>query len=427
MRMNSETKKPLAFISDGAKNRRIRRRIVLGIDPGVSTGLAALDLDGNLLFAKSEREISLDGIIQEVSRYGKVVLVATDVSPTPDLVRNVASKLNASIFTPTKSMEIPEKRELVNKYNLRYASNVSDSHARDALASGIKAYHRFKNKFAKLEIELADRTPITSRERTKELLVRGFSIARAIRESQRKPTLMKPSTIMHPQPETRPEFQKMTVEQAEVIARLNHLVESLQDEIKRLKSENLELRLIFEKERARSDIELRKDRLYATQRNQITDMRKRIQQLQEKLDERINPPSEETQSEIGSDVTLLKPIESFSSKGLEKAVTRSQIKAGDVVILLDASGGGASTAKLLAKLQPSLVVTCTVMSNPAEEVLNEHGIPIVGRDLLSIRDVRGNFYVQTKELQSVRNRQESLMKRKAKSLLEDAIETHRER
>jgi len=401
--------------------------VVLGVDPGVSTGLAALDLDGNLLFAKSEREISLDGIVQEVSRYGKVVLVATDVTPTPDLVRKAASKFRASIFTPTKSMEIPEKRELVDKYNLTYAANVTDSHARDALASGIKAYQRFKNKFAKLEIELADRTPITSRERTKELLVRGFSIARAIRESKKKPTLIKHSAIMHPQSGPRPDFQKMVAEQTEVISRLNHLVESLQDETKNLKSENLELRRSLEKERTRSSIELRKDRLYATQRNQITDMTKQIQQLQTKLDDCLNPLSEETQSEIGSDMTLLKPIESFSSEGIEKALTHSQIKAGDAVILRDASGGGASTAKMLAKLQPSLVVACTVMSNPADEMLNEHGIPIVKHDLLSIRDVRGNFYVPTKELQSVINRQKSLMKGKAKSLLEDAIETYRER
>ena len=72
--MSREEIEPQRFVLDRGSNRGSRRRIILGIDPGITTGLAALDLDGNILFAKSEREISLNRIVDEVARYGKVIL-----------------------------------------------------------------------------------------------------------------------------------------------------------------------------------------------------------------------------------------------------------------------------------------------------------------------------------------------------------------
>ncbi len=108
------------------------------------------------------------------------------MTPAPDLVRKVASKLKAALFTPSRSMEVSEKRELVSRYSQTTATDVSDAHVRDALASGIKALQRYKNKFQKLESQVADSLPASSKEHTKELLLRGFSIARAIKESHHK-------------------------------------------------------------------------------------------------------------------------------------------------------------------------------------------------------------------------------------------------
>ena len=183
--MNTETSVPEKTSANNQDRQGTRRRIVLGIDPGVSTGLAALDIEGSFLFAESEREIGWKKIIDKVTRYGKVVLVATDVTPAPDLVRKVASTLDTALFVPNKSMDASEKRQLVGKYTRANDVLIDNDHASDALASAIKALGKFKNKFGKLESdynELSD----DLKQRTKELLIKGYSMNRAIGMSNEK-------------------------------------------------------------------------------------------------------------------------------------------------------------------------------------------------------------------------------------------------
>ena len=122
----------------------------------------------------------------------------------------------------------------------------------------------------------------------------------------------------------------------------------------------------------------------------------------------------------------LKPIKSFSSNGLEEAKATHHIEPGDVVILRDASGGGASTARALAKLRPSLVITCTAMSDLAEEVLAQNNTSVINSALLSTRNIDGNLFVRKKDLESVVLQLRSIAERKARSIVEDAIEGYRD-
>lgn len=408
-------------------NLQSRRRIVLGIDPGISTGLAALDLDGEFLFARSEKEIRLDRIVQEISPYGKVVLVATDVTPVPDLVRRVASTFKAALFVPRKSMETSEKRMLVSRYGQSRDIDVSDSHARDALASGIKALNKFKNKFEKLESHLSDEFRGTSLQQTKELVVRGFSINRAISDSciRHAP---KEGTVPHfVRPDTILDLKKTLAEKTEVIRRLDRLVESLQEEVAKLKSENGDLRRLIERERSRSDSESRKDRMVKAQQNRIAELEKRIRELENRIGvEELTRSRDQVESKIDRNLTLLKPVESFSAEGLEMAARRYHISPGDVVFLKNASGGGTSTSKKLAGLRPRIVVTRTAMSNQAEETLFKYSIPVVRADRFSITEMRGFFYVPTSELEAVLGDQRSNSKGNVESLLERTIEDYRE-
>lgn len=421
--MRSEIARPNAPVSDRGKKRQDRRRIILGIDPGVSTGLAVLDLDGDCLFAKSEREISWERIVNEVSRYGKVVLVATDVTPAPDLARKLASALRATLFTPNKPIEVSEKRTLVDKYGESNVNEAGNPHARDALASAIKALLQFKSRFERIENEMAE-APAPFKERTKELLVKGTSINRAMRESRWQPLPIKHSALGTRFSHIKPELQERVNEQAHVIARLEGRVQSLLEEIERLGLENRELRNSLERERARSDIELRRDRLCKAQENQIMKLTRRLRQLQEKLGlvERQKMLGE-SHAEAGAGMTMLKPIESFSSDGLEKAEARFRIEPGDPIILLNASGGGASTARMLVKLRPSIVVTCTSMAGQAEEVLIQNGIPVVKSDILAVRSIRDKLFVPTKDVELAISRQKSLMRVRVKAMLEDTIES----
>ena len=81
--------------------------------------------------------------------------------------------------------------------------------------------------------------------------------------------------------------------------------------------------------------------------------------------------------ESKGELILLKPIETFTKEGLENSFKLYEIKPKDNVILLDASGGGATTVEMLAKRGVRTIVTRTSMAHHARETFMKHEIPIV--------------------------------------------------
>lgn len=62
-----------------------RRLLVVGIDPGVTTAYAVVDIDGNFVRAASSKSLDLNSIISDSVALGKVVLVGTDKAKMPSL------------------------------------------------------------------------------------------------------------------------------------------------------------------------------------------------------------------------------------------------------------------------------------------------------------------------------------------------------
>lgn len=175
----------------------LKTPIIVGFDPGLTVGLAILDLNGNLLFLKSFKEISKSEIITTIMEFGKTILIATDVENPPKAVKKLASSLNAKIFSPKNDISVSYKNEVVNdflknisdisfdsktnkdwhdtylknKSNFKYSSNNSnnsnsfhgdnnynnyisssvDAHERDSLSAAILAYNHYQKKLNQLE------------------------------------------------------------------------------------------------------------------------------------------------------------------------------------------------------------------------------------------------------------------------------------
>jgi predicted RNase H-like nuclease (RuvC/YqgF family) len=100
------------------------RGIIVGFDPGLTVGIAILDLNGNLISLVSCKEIRRSEIISHIISYGKTVLVATDVYPIPKTVKKLATTLNSKIWSPYKCMSIESKTDIVDSY-LQYENNKS--------------------------------------------------------------------------------------------------------------------------------------------------------------------------------------------------------------------------------------------------------------------------------------------------------------
>jgi len=76
-----------------------RGYIIVGLDPGTTTGIAALNLSGDLVDLVSSRAMSSSDVIEWIAARGRPLVVATDVFPTPGAVEKVKRAFNAVLFS----------------------------------------------------------------------------------------------------------------------------------------------------------------------------------------------------------------------------------------------------------------------------------------------------------------------------------------
>jgi predicted RNase H-like nuclease (RuvC/YqgF family) len=158
------------------------RLLILGVDPGIVTGLAILTLDGEVLDTVARRSFSRGDVMRYVQQWGVPILVATDVAEAPEFVKRLAAMSGAVLYTPSRDLSSEEKTQILDK--VRWQAKTS--HERDALAAAYKAYLEYKPKFEKIEKEFGDILKFEQLEHAKALVVRGYSIAQAVSEALKK-------------------------------------------------------------------------------------------------------------------------------------------------------------------------------------------------------------------------------------------------
>ena len=168
--------------ADSAGNGRF---LIVGIDPGISIGVAAIDLKGRPVVAFSRRGIDRSDVIELIRQHGVPILLATDVTPAPDFVKKLASMLNIPLYEPPAPLSVEEKRSIFEAYMTRYPSlqRIADSHVRDALAAAIKAYRIHEGKLRQVESYLSKIELDVDVERIKAEVIRGISIAEAVEKA----------------------------------------------------------------------------------------------------------------------------------------------------------------------------------------------------------------------------------------------------
>jgi hypothetical protein len=163
--------------------------LIIGIDPGTTTGLAAVTLEGKLRHTGSSRNTGIDDIIRQITTLGRPSLIASDVTPTPDSVMKIASSFGCAVFTLYEPLSVIEKNALTSGYE------TEDLHARDALAAALNAYNKYKNKLNKI-------TALGYADEVKHRVLQGKSIEKALREieSEKRPHIkeVKLKTDAHP-------------------------------------------------------------------------------------------------------------------------------------------------------------------------------------------------------------------------------------
>ena len=144
--------------------------LIVGLDAGITVGYSILDLDGNLVFCGSKKELSDEKILSTICAFGTPIVIASDTNPPSSFVSKVASRLNAKLFFPNSSLSQNEKRMI--------AKDISDPHIRDSFAAETKAYRKYQNRLRSIESSSAQ-----NKQELKMLLISGKRISDFIVEN----------------------------------------------------------------------------------------------------------------------------------------------------------------------------------------------------------------------------------------------------
>lgn len=95
----------------------------------------------------SKEEPRRGEIIKYILKFGKPIIIASDVNPLPKTVEKIASSLGSKVYFPEVSLSNAEKMKIIEGYN----EKIKDSHQKDALAAALKAFKKYHELFLKVE------------------------------------------------------------------------------------------------------------------------------------------------------------------------------------------------------------------------------------------------------------------------------------
>ena len=376
-------------------SRHRHRYTIVGIDPGTTLGLAMLDLEGKPIEVFSSKNYSISDAIRRIISYGTPLIVASDVTPTPSMVKKISKVFSSHIHELSESLSTEEKIALTKGEGYEYR-NV---HERDALAACLYAFKRYKKKFAQVRKKTP---PDVDVEEVKALVIKGVSISAAI------------NSLVHSDSEEVGEHDvcgergdedenRINSTNSEIL-RLRGVIKAREREIEAMREYNAALRSELEaKEHEIQGLRTRMETIRSISHRELeeTEEIKRRDKEIKRLKDEIRAKEAENEDlrriieelKWGKEINngeRIKVIKSFNRDVIQEVDKRYGFKRGEVVYLENGSGGGANTAELLARKGVSVVIYGKEMSHFAVEKFFEFGIPTFSSNEIPVM-VRGDF------------------------------------
>ncbi|MCW7075852.1 MAG: DUF460 domain-containing protein [Candidatus Syntrophoarchaeum sp.] len=365
-----------------SRPRRVRKHIIVGVDPGTTTAVAILDLNGNLIELSSSRTRTPAEVIGLIAEIGKPLIVASDVTPAPSGVNRVKKAFNAILHEPQESLSIDTKIALARPFGYK------NDHERDALAAALDAY---KSRALKFE-QIARKTPPgIDLDEVKAIVVRGSSIDSAIS------SLLADKKMSTERIEDA-EKKKVDYEILELRSNLRSAYERIELFKNYLKELELKLKAKdeeIEKLRLEIDAAFSRERRVVLRERELKKKNSEIKRLKgeiwnykeenKKLLSRIDYLKTVRKQEMRGEGIPLKVIEAFNKNSILKLKDEYGIRKGDLVLFRDASGGGEGTVRMLAEFGIRAVIYLGEMSHIAYDTFIELGIPAFKAEDLDVQ------------------------------------------
>ncbi len=350
-----------------------KRYIITGIDPGTTTGIAATDLDGNLVHLSSARQMAMSDIIEEIYRIGKPLIVAADVQQMPYSVEKVRRAFGAIPYAPRHDVSVEAKLEATSGYSY------TNDHERDALSAALDACRHYKNKFQ----NIAKRVPPGyDVDEVRARVIRGRPLEQVLADLHGAP--LPPEEEEAPEPEGAGKYDERVILLDGMVKRLRNYVDDLQTELKdyRQVAESLQDQIRRERRsserRMRKDIEITKrDAIIRSLKLRLRKAERRNQRLSERLKE-MHAVADIRESEGH---TPIKVLESLTKDSVRKLTDDLGIEPDDVLYVRRIAGWSRGVVRGLAEREVGAVIVGADSMEPMDpllkEVFLESGLPII--------------------------------------------------
>jgi len=283
------------------------KRLIVGVDPGTTVGIALLGTDGELIAVQSKKEWDVDSVVEWIRHYGTVVVAGTDKAKIPSFVSDIATAFSARVIHPREDLKSDGKAK---------SADCRNAHEQDAFASALVAFKRYERvlsniaKFARAH----DKEEMT--EELQELVIKhGMNRSAALTYFE------KPEA----QPKVVQEITKREPTSREVIRLYNELIEwkeklqernadlvrtrnTLSKARKEQSALQKQLNALLSKKAQKQKQKFKRERWQA--------LEKKVAVLQEKLDF-WKSQVEEVSKFIGMDVAIVKKLRSLNAKDIE--------------------------------------------------------------------------------------------------------------
>ena len=383
---------------DGIEFRPLAKRrdhVVVGVDPGTTTAAAVVGLDGSVLDVFSSRTVDAADVTEWIVEQGRPIVVAADVTPMPETVEKLRRSFDAAGWTPEKDLPIDEKQHRTRE------ESYDDDHQRDAMAAALSAYDDHEDQFDRIAQKVPPR--VDTGEVTARVVAGEESVETVLADLGEDDGDGDSGGEAEENDDHQP--RKLT-EEEQTIKELRKQVERLQNHAGSLEDTIAEKdEQLAEKEeelsQARSDerIEVRRDREVTKLRRkterleyELEEERERNEDLEGKLDRlkalwKLDHSNFADVSEKKQGLTSVKVVDQFTTGAIREADESIGLIEDDIVLLRDASGAGRSTAQELADVDPKLVLRTGGLSDVADTILFEHGIPVAPAEMVTVQEV----------------------------------------
>jgi hypothetical protein len=367
------------------------RYLIVGIDPGTTTAVAAVDLDGHLLHLASSRQMNMGDVVESLYRVGKPLIVASDVQEMPYSVEKVRRAFSAVSYTPRQDMSVESKIELTASFPY------TNDHERDALSAALDAYRQYRHKFQNLMKRIP---PGHDLDEVRARVIRGQSLDQVIGDMST--VTPAPSVEVPTAPVEVKHDEKVRVLDG-MVKRLRTFVADLQEEVKEKDFEIQRLQARLRKMHTVQDAQLAKDTEVIKKDAIIQSLKKQVRREERRnrtLSKRLMRIRKFAELSMEGEVLPVKVMDALTKDGLRRLMDDVGIEEGDIIHVTRLDGWGRSVVRDLAEARIRAVITdwaALAESDPQMMgAFRESGVPLLSDKDASVQ-VRGKQGLAGKE------------------------------